>query len=91
MDNKIIKLIAFVKVSQYRTKVLIAIGENLIFPSEIAKKVDIRINYVSKTLKELKNSNLVICVNEDAKKGRLYKTTEEGKKVIKELTKKSYL
>ena len=33
----------------------------------------------------LKKKNLVICVNEDVRKGRLYKCTDLGKSVAKKL------
>lgn len=51
-------------------------------PSEISKHTNIRLNHVSMYLGELKESGLVECLNETAKKGRLYHMTEIGKKVI---------
>ena len=34
---------------------------------------------------DLKKKNLVICVNEEVRKGRLYKCTDLGKEIIKKL------
>ncbi|WP_245634958.1 winged helix-turn-helix domain-containing protein [Methanobrevibacter cuticularis] len=76
------------KVSKYRTNVLLSIDKELKMPSEIAKETNIRINHVSKALKELKKEELVECMNEETKKGRLYKTTEKGKEIIKVISKK---
>lgn len=37
-------------------------------------------------LKELKENNLVKCLNEDTRKGRLYELTELGQNAINKLT-----
>ncbi|MCL2114624.1 MAG: helix-turn-helix domain-containing protein [Methanobrevibacter sp.] len=88
MDKETVKCIAYVKASKYRKDILLEIDNDLKLPSEISKEVSIRINHVSNTLKQLKDANLVECVNEEAKKGRLYQTTEKGKGIIEYLTKK---
>ena len=43
----------------------------------------LRTNHVSNVLKELKKENIVVCLNEDARKGRLYKNTEIGIEILK--------
>lgn len=77
-----IQAISLIKSSEYRHKVLKAISNEILTPSEIAKKVGLRLNHVSMVLTNLKESNLVKCLNEDAKKGRLYQLTELGKNAI---------
>lgn len=77
-----IHAISLIKSSEYRYKVLKAINNEILTPSEIAKKVGLRLNHVSMVLTGLKDSNLVKCLNEDAKKGRLYQLTELGKNAI---------
>ena len=89
MEKETVKSIAYVKASKYRKSILLDIDDDLKLPSEISKEVGIRINHVSKTLKQLKETSLVECVNEEAKKGRLYQTTEKGRRVIEYLIKKS--
>ena len=54
--------------------------------TEIAEKIGIRLNHVSTFLKELKENNLVKCLNEDTRKGRLYELTELGQNAIDKLT-----
>jgi len=81
-----IKAVSLVKSSSYKHKILMAIGNRIMIPSEISKTIGIRLNHVSMSLNDLKNSGLVECLNESAKKGRLYQLTEFGKKVI-EITK----
>ena len=79
MDAEIIE---FVKRSQYRQRVLISLDGNVLMPKEIAKRSDIKTNHVSKVLSELKNKGLVELINPEARKGRLYRLTDKGEKVI---------
>ncbi|MFH1440142.1 MAG: winged helix-turn-helix domain-containing protein [Candidatus Woesearchaeota archaeon] len=78
--------ISLLKSSEYRLKIIKAIGKDMVTPSEIANKIGIRLNHVSMFLKELKDNNLVKCLNEDTRKGRLYELTELGKNAIDKLT-----
>ena len=59
-------------------------GEVLI-PSQIAKNSGIRTNHISKVLSELKAHDLVECINPEVRKGRLYRLTDIGEDVVKEL------
>lgn len=51
-------------------------------PNEIAKELNLRITQVSSALSGLKKEGLVICLNENVTKGRLYQCTESGKEVL---------
>ncbi|MBN2488229.1 MAG: winged helix-turn-helix transcriptional regulator [Methanosarcinaceae archaeon] len=82
MDEKLIAGISLVKSSRHRRKILNTINNDTVTPSEISKDTTIRLNHVSMYLSELKEGGLVECLNESAKKGRLYQLTELGKKVI---------
>ena len=81
MDEELIKAISAVKSSKHRQEILELIKGEILTPSEISKKSGLRLNHVSMYLNELKNSNLVECLNEDSKKGRLYATSKFGKRV----------
>lgn len=59
-------------------------GEVLI-PSQIAKNSGIRTNHISKVLAELKAHELVECINPEVRNGRLYRLTETGEDVVKNL------
>ena len=78
--------ISLLKSSEYRLNIIKAIGKETVTPSEIAEKIGIRLNHVSMFLKELKENNLVKCLNEDTRKGRLYELTELGQNAINKLT-----
>ena len=80
-----IKGISIIKNSEYRKKILLSLVDvNYLTPSEIAEKTKLRLNHVSNFLKDLKDNKLIVCLNEDEKRGRLYQITELGKKVVKE-------
>ena len=49
---------------------------------KIAKDSGIRTNHISKVLSELKGKEIVECINEEARKGRLYRLTSTGKEVL---------
>ena len=51
-------------------------------PSEIANDINIKTSQVSAALSDLKKHNLVICINEEVRKGRLYKCTELGLELL---------
>ncbi|MBI2101357.1 MarR family transcriptional regulator [Candidatus Woesearchaeota archaeon] len=85
MERQIIKGISLIKNSDYRKRILISLSDiNYLTPSEISQKTKIRLNHVSNFLKDLKDSKLILCLNDEDKRGRLYQITDLGKKVIKE-------
>ncbi|WP_407431147.1 transcriptional regulator [Methanobrevibacter sp.] len=82
-ENDIFKLVGYVIASEYRTNIIKCIGNEIKIPSVIAEEVGLRTNHVSNVLKELKKEKIVVCLNEDARKGRLYKNTEIGIEILK--------
>ena len=80
-----IKGISLLKNSDYRRRILESLSDvKYLTPSEIAEKTEIRLNHISNFLKDLRNYKLVICLNEEEKRGRLYQITKLGKKVVDE-------
>lgn len=84
-DEKILEILGYVKVSEYRTKTLKFIGTGAKMPSEIGKELNIGTSHASNILISLKKYDLVECKNPKIKKGRLYKNTELGFKILKYL------
>ena len=66
-------------------KVLRSLNNSIKMPSKISKDTEISIHHVSRYLKQLKEKQLVICLNEDYKQGRLYKITKLGKEVLEHI------
>lgn len=81
-EIELYKLLGYIKVSSYRTKTLQSLGNDLKMPSEIANDINIKTSQVSAALSDLKKHNLVICINEEVRKGRLYKCTELGLELL---------
>ena len=84
-EKELYAILGFIKVSKYRIGTLKAIGNTFKMPSEIARETHFKTSQVSTSLNDLKNKNLVVCLNEEAKKGRLYKCTPTGLKIIEYL------
>lgn len=77
--------ISYVQISQYRTKVMKTLDGEVKIPSSIARDSGIMTNHISKVLGELKEHELVECINPEVRKGRLYRLTETGDDVVKNL------
>ncbi len=75
----------FVRRSSYRQNVLKSLEDNVLMPKEISERSNIKTNHVSKVLSELKSKELIELVNPEARKGRLYRLTDNGEEVIKEI------
>jgi DNA-binding MarR family transcriptional regulator len=83
VDNEqILKLYGFVARSPYRKMVLLELGLSPSIPKDIAKRLNINVNHVSRALSQLKAKNLVKCINPEEKKGRVYQITEIGQRVL---------
>ncbi|WP_369814541.1 hypothetical protein [Methanobrevibacter sp. YE315] len=54
-------------------------------PTQIASETGIRRNHISKVLRELKESGVAECINEEAKRGRLYRLTDLGEDIAENL------
>ena len=74
--------IEYIEKSKYRSKVLKTLANNAKMPSEISKDTDIVQNHISNTLRQLKDHDLVECINPEVRKGRLYRLTDNGEKII---------
>lgn len=79
------QLLRYVNRSSYRVKVLKAIGESVKIPREISKDSGILANHISNVLRQLRENDLVECINPEAKKGRLYRLSDTGLEIYKKL------
>lgn len=72
--------------SQYRYEVLEYLSSfSPSTPSDISEEKEVRIEYVSRSLSELKDENLIEILNPDAHKGRLYSITDRGEEVLQKI------
>lgn len=68
--------------SDPRRSVLDATIDGPITPKTISDKKGVRMEYVSRSLSELSERDLVECLNPEAHKGKLYRITDKGEDVI---------
>jgi ArsR family transcriptional regulator, cadmium/lead-responsive transcriptional repressor len=68
--------------SDYRKRVLMSIADCPKTPKQIAQETKLYISHVSKTLNELASHGIVVCLNPDLKRGRVYTLTDDGKELV---------
>ena len=85
LSDEMLTEISYVKISQYRTKVMKSLDGDVKIPTVIAKDSEIRPNHISKVLAELKAHELVECINPEVRKGRLYRLTDKGEEIIENM------
>ena len=81
-EDELLKKCSYVIISSYRRKVLESLNEGVKIPTKISQDSGVGVKHVSNVLTDLKEHNLIVCINEDAHKGRLYRLTDEGQKVV---------
>ena len=85
MDDETLKTYAYVNISSYRVKTVKVLKDEVKTPTNIAADAGIRPNHISKVLRELKETGVAECINEDARKGRLYRLTSVGDEIFEKL------
>ena len=81
-NDELLNKCSYVAISSYRRKVLETLKNDVKIPTKISEESGVGIKHVSNVLTDLKEHNLIVCINEDAHKGRLYRLTDEGKNVV---------
>lgn len=82
MDEEVVK---YINRSTYRVRTLKAIDNKVKMPKDIAKDSGILQNHISNVLRELKDKNVVECLNPNRRKGRLYRLTDDGLEILDNL------
>lgn len=85
LSDEMLTEISYVNISKYRTKVMKSLDGDVLIPTQIARNAGIRTNHISKVLSELKAHELVECINPEVRKGRLYRLTDKGEEVTKNI------
>ena len=85
LSDEMLIEISYVEISKYRTKVMKSLEGDIKIPTAIANDSGIRTNHISKVLSELKAHELVECINPEVRKGRLYRLTDKGDELVKNL------
>ncbi len=85
LDRDTISLMGYVKASKYRRIILENINGKMKTPTDLGQISDIHTTHASKILKQLKDKNLVTCLNDDNTKGRFYTATPRGIEILQYL------
>ncbi len=85
MDDETLKVYGYVNISTYRAKAVKSLEGQQKTPTNIARDSGIKINHISNVLRQLKECNVAECINEEAKKNRIYRLTELGEEVAKHI------
>jgi DNA-binding MarR family transcriptional regulator len=80
-----IEKLGWLKASDYRKDILIALDGKRLTPKEIAGETEYYLSHVSNTLSDLEDRNIAECLTPSRNKGRIYVLTEEGQKMLEEL------
>ena len=82
-QEELYSIIGFIKISPIREITLRSVENKIKMPSEIARETGYRTTQISAALIKMKEKNLVVCLNKNARKGRLYTTTDYGKEILR--------
>lgn len=85
LSDEMLIEISYIKISKYRTEVMKSLDGEVLIPTQIARNLDIRTNHISKVLTDLKAHGLVECINPEVRKGKLYRLTDKGNEVVKNI------
>lgn len=84
--------IGFVISSRYRVAVLERLAQGPATPSQIATDSELAIAHISRSLRRLRERDLVeLLVSEDRKKGRVYGITDRGDQIWSQIQTKNML
>ena len=85
LSDEMLTEISYVQISKDRTKVMKTLEGEVKIPTQIARDSNIIPNHISATLRQLKEHELVECINPEVRKGRLYRLTDKGDELVKNL------
>ena len=77
--------LGFVMASKYRKKVVEQLYKSPMIPSQISFETGIRVNHISSVLKSLVEEGIVVCLNPNRKRGRVYALTDLGRWVAERI------
>lgn len=85
MDDETLKKFAYVSISSYRANAVKSLKKGEKTPTQLANDSNIRVNHISKVLKELKDHEVAECINEHKRKNRIYRLTDVGNEIVEHL------
>ena len=87
LSDEMLTEISYVQISKNRTKVMKSLEGEVKIPTQISKDSGVKNNHISRVLAELKEHELIECINPEVRKGRLYRHTAKGEMVSANINK----
>tara|TARA_Y100000310_G_scaffold343222_1_gene449866 strand:- start:770 stop:1045 length:276 start_codon:yes stop_codon:yes gene_type:complete len=78
-------LISLITSSKIRFKVLTKLNKSKFTPTELSKALEIHISAISRTLSELTEKELIICLTDKRTKFKYYEISDKGKEILKNI------
>lgn len=75
-------VLGYLKSSTYRIKVLKKLKNVFATPSDISSDFEVKFSQISRTLSELEKIDLIVCTTPNRSKGRIYRITDKGLKIL---------
>lgn len=72
--------------SEHRKKVVITLTERPKTPKQIANDTGLYLSHVSHTVQDLTKKGIVECLTPELRRGRIFKLSEDGQEIAKQLT-----
>jgi predicted transcriptional regulator len=82
--------LGFVLAGKHRKRILIKLLDGPRTPTQLCYELSLLSEQVSRSLKELLAEGLVICLNPQTRKGRLYELTQIGKRIALQIKERGY-
>ena len=82
LTDKELDKCGFIYSSSRRKSILLALAEKPSTPSQLKGRTKVHMSHVSNILKDLVDEDIIICVNPHRMKGKIYRLTETGKKIV---------
>ena len=80
-------LISFIMSGKLRFKILVELKMSEKTPTDLSTVLKIPISHISKTLSELQEAQLIICLTPNRRKKKFFKITEQGIELLSSINK----
>ncbi len=77
--------ISYVIASKIRFGVLTSLNKRVMTPMQLSKELDIPISLVSRTLRELMEKGLIVCLTPNRRKSKMYDISLSGKEILNKI------
>lgn len=82
--------IGYLKASKHRLLIFKELSKHEQTPKELQNNLDLHFSQISLSLKELLERDLVQCLNDESRKGKIYSLSKKGKELEKSIDKMGY-